>query len=509
MSELPDVQSPRWLRLGGLAGGAAAAVLLLLIPTPEGLSAAGQAVLASAAVMAVWWITEALPIPVTSLLPLVLFPLFGVLPMAETAATYADQLVFLFLGGFIIALGVERSGLHRRIALRVILIMGEGPSRIVLGFMIATAALSMWMSNTATVLLMLPIALAVIDQVQSRIQDRNRSPFAIALMLGLAYAASIGGVATLIGTPPNIVLAGVLTKLYPEAPPIGFLQWMAFGFPVAAVFLPVCWLLLVRVLPATRLGTSTRSGEGRAALRQSLRSLGPMQREEWLVLAVFLFTAAGWVFRTPLNIGGVHLPGLTLLLPGLTDATVAMTAAVLLFLLPRRDGGSLLTWPEVQKSIPWGVLLLFGGGFALAEGMRQTGVMLYFGQWLTGMQGLPLWVDIILICTLLTFLTELTSNTATAMILLPVLAPAAVTLGYNPLLFMVPAALNASFAFMLPVATPPNAIVYASSFITIRQMATTGFFLNIIGVLLVTGMMLLFGMDVFSIDPGALPSWTR
>lgn len=509
MADLPVAQAPRWLRRTGLGGGAAAAVLLLLIPTPDGLSAAGQAVLSVAAVMAVWWITEALPIPVTSLLPLVLFPLLGVLPMAASAAAYADQLVFLFLGGFIIALGVERSGMHRRIALRIILIMGEGPSRIVLGFMIATAALSMWMSNTATVLLMLPIALAVIDQVHGRMPEQKGPQFAVALMLGLAYAASIGGVATLIGTPPNIVLAGVLTKLYPDAPPIGFVQWMTFGLPVAAVFLPVCWLLLVRVLPATRLGTSTRSSEGRAALRQSLRSLGPMRREEWLVFTVFLLTAAGWIFRTPVHIGGVHLPGLTLLLPGITDATVAMTAALLLFLLPGREGGSLLTWPEVQKSIPWGVLLLFGGGFALAEGMRQSGVMLYFGRWLTGMQGLPLWVDILLVCTVLTFLTELTSNTATAMILLPVLASAAVTLVFNPLLFMVPAALNASFAFMLPVATPPNAIVYASSFITIRQMATTGLFLNIIGVLLVTGMMLLIGMDIFSIDPGALPSWTR
>ncbi|MFZ1728882.1 MAG: DASS family sodium-coupled anion symporter [Bacteroidota bacterium] len=508
---MAKTQNPRAslrLRLTGLFGGAAAAILILLLPAPGGLSSAGQAVLAVAAVMSIWWITEALPIPVTALLPLVLFPLLGVMSMADTSAPYGHHLVFLFFGGFVLALAVEHSGLHRRMALSVILVVGEGPSRLVLGFMLATALLSMWISNTATVVLMLPIALAVIKEVRSTKPDGS-SAFAVALLLGLAYSASIGGIATLIGTPPNIVLAGVLSKLYPKAPAIGFVEWMMFGVPVAAIFLPTCWFLLVRVLPGTRLGKDSGSAAGRPALRRSLEELGPMQRGERMVLVVFLLTAACWIFRTPIIIGSLHIPGLTMIFPDIEDATIAITAAVVLFLLPGKENGSFFTWPQIQSGVPWGILLLFGGGFALAEGMRQSGVTMYLGNSLLGMQGLPLWLIIVLICTLLTFLTELTSNTATATILLPVLASAAVTLGYNPLLFMVPAALNASFAFMLPVATPPNAIVFSSSFITIRQMATAGLLLNIVGVVIVTGMMFLIGMEVFAIDPTVLPSWVH
>ncbi len=508
MAESQNLKAPGWLRLAGLFGGAAAAILLMALPVPEGLSGSGQTVLAVAAVMSIWWITEALPIPVTALLPLVLFPLLGVMSMASTAAPYGHHLVFLFLGGFVLALGVERSGLHRRIALHVILIVGEGTSRLVFGFMLATALLSMWISNTATVMLMLPIALAVITQVRGQ-QSEGSSAFALALLLGLAYAASIGGVATLIGTPPNIVLAGVFSKLYPHAPGIGFVEWMMFGLPVAAVFLPLSWFLLVRVLPATRLGKESGNAAGRPALRQALTELGPMKSSEKKVLTVFLLTAACWVFRSPLAVGPVHIPGLTMIFPEIQDATIAMAAALVLFLLPGEEKGSLFTWPQIQSGIPWGILLLFGGGFALAEGMLQSGVTVYLGNSLLGLKGLPLWLTILLICTLLTFLTELTSNTATATILLPVLASAAVTLGYNPLLFMVPAALNASFAFMLPVATPPNAIVFSSSFISIRQMATTGLLLNIVGVILVTGMMLLLGIEVFAIDPMTLPTWVH
>lgn len=509
MAESDENSPPGWRRVTGLAAGAAAAITLLLLPAPEGLTAAGQAVLATAAIMAILWITEALPIPVTSLLPLVLFPLLGVMSMGETSAPYAHPLVYLFLGGFILALGVERSGLHRRIALRVILLVGQGPSRLVLGFMLATAALSMWISNTATVMLMLPIAIAVITTLREQTEAQEGRRFALALMLGLAYAASIGGIATLIGTPPNIMLAGMLVKLYPDAPPLGFVQWMLFGVPVAALFLPLCWLLLVRVLPMSRLSRTRSHTDGRPALRAALNALGLMSRSEWLVLTVFLLTASGWIFRTPLEIGGVSLPGLTMLFPAIDDGTVAMAAALLLFLLPGEKGATLISWKTIERGVPWGILLLFGGGFALAEGMRQSGVTLYLGSWLTGLQGLPLWVMVLLVCTLLTFLTELTSNTATASILLPVLASAAVTLGYNPLLFMIPAAMNTSFAFMLPVATPPNAIVFSTGHVSIRQMAVTGLALNFLGIAIVTGLLFLYGMDVFGIDPLHVPTWAR
>lgn len=524
------IETPRWLRRTGLIVGPAAAITVLLLPAPGGLSAAGQAVLATALIMATWWITEALPIPATSLLPLVLFPLLDVIPMADASAPYAHPLVFLFLGGFIIALAVERSGLHRRLALRAILLVGQGPSHLVLGFMIATAGLSMWVSNTATVLLMLPIASAVIDRVREQDGEDRTRPFAVAMMLGLAYAASIGGTATLIGTPPNIMLAGVFSKLYPAAAPIGFLQWMLFALPVAALMLPLTWLLLVRVMPFSRLdrpspGDAPRrdaprrdaiaaqhratAGQGRAAVREALTGLGPMTRSEMIVLLVFLVTAAAWMFRVPLELGGIRFPGLTMLLPSLDDGMIAMIAALLLFFIPGEDGRRLLEWSGIERRLPWGVLLLFGGGFALAEGMRQSGVTLYLGGLLTGLDGLPLWMTLLLICTVLTFLTEVTSNTATASILLPVLASAAVALGYHPLLFMVPAALNTSFAFMLPVATPPNAIVFSSGRVGIRQMAVSGLALNILGIAVVSSLMLLFGFRVFGIDPAMLPTWAR
>jgi sodium-dependent dicarboxylate transporter 2/3/5 len=502
-----SVQSPALLRGIGLLLGAALFTVILLLPPPAALGAEGKQVLAIAALMAVWWMTEALPIPVTSLLPVLLFPLFGLMSVREAAAPYAHDLVFLFLGGFVLALGVERSGLHRRIALRVIEFVGSGPARLVLGFMLATAFLSMWISNTATVMLMLPIALAVIEQMRPPDTPASFPRFAVALLLGVAYAASIGGTGTLIGTPPNIVLAGVLTQLYPEAPPIGFVQWMLFGLPLVAVFLPLTWLLLVRLLPTTRLQGVAVLGSGREAVRASLRALGPLRRIERLVLAVFVLTAAGWIFRAPLDLGFLRLPGLTDIFPALTDASIALAAAVLLFLLPGEKGKPLFAWHDIQRGIPWGILLLFGGGFALAEGMQQSGVTLFVGALLTGFGGLPLWAMLLLTCLLLTFLTELTSNTATASILIPVMAAAAVSIGQHPLMLMLPAALNASYAFMLPVATPPNAIIFSAPWISIRVMARTGLLLNVLGAFLVTAMMYLLGMTVFSIVLDVLPAW--
>ncbi|MBN1448743.1 MAG: DASS family sodium-coupled anion symporter [Bacteroidetes bacterium] len=509
MAQARSLQSPGSLRGAGLILGAVLFIAILLLPSPEGLHRHGLIVLALAVLMAVWWMTEALPIPVTSLLPLLLLPLFGVSSVQETARPYAHELVFLFLGGFVIAMAVERSGLHKRIALRIILLVGAGPAQLVLGFMLATAFLSMWISNTATVMLMLPIALAVVEQMRHSSDAGAGTHFPVALLLGIAYAASIGGIATLIGTPPNIVLAGVLAQLYPEAPTIGFVQWMQFGIPVAAVFLPLCWLLLVRVLPATRLDRGVSAGMGRGTIQHNLGALGRMRRMERLVLSVFLLTAAGWIFRSPLDLGVLRIPGLTDLFPALTDTSIAISAAVLLFLLPGERGGMLFSWQEIQRGIPWGILLLFGGGFALAGAMQSSGVTLFFGERLSELKALPLPVMILLTCLLLTFLTELTSNTATASILIPVMAATALSLGQHPLLLMLPAALNASFAFMLPVATPPNAIVFSSSRISIRTMAKTGVTLNFLGVFLVTLMMYALGMSIFGITVDSIPVWAR
>jgi len=491
------MQTPPRLRTLGFVLGVFAFVAILLLPAPEGLGAQGMAVLACAALLALWWMTEALPIPVTSLLPIVLFPLLGVMSIQDASAPYADSLVFLFLGGFILALGIERSRAHKRIALLVLRIMGEKPSRIVLGFMLATAGLSLWISNTATVMLMLPIALAVLERTEGGTARGTQGNFAMALLLGIAYAASIGGVGTLIGTPPNIVLAGVMGKLHPELPPIGFVQWMLFGIPLVVLFLPLCWLLLVRVLPFTRLHGVSAIGAV-SSLDEELRALGPVSRVERRVLLLFLATALGWIFRVPIEIGTLRIPGLIDVLPQLTDAGIAMSAAVALFLLPTGSGTPLLQWQDVQKGVPWGILLLFGGGFALAEAMRRSGVTLYLGGWIHSMDGVPVLLVIASVCLLLTFLTELTSNTATASILVPVTAGAAVALGQHPLLLALPAALSASFAFMLPVATPPNAIVFSTGQVGIRHMAITGFALNLIGVVLVTALMYALGQYVFA-----------
>jgi len=500
--------SPPALRRSGLLLGLAGFAFILIAPLPEGLGHDGRSVLACAALMAVWWMTEALPIPLTSLLPVLLFPLLGIMPMQQATSPYADQLVFLFLGGFIMALAVERSALHRRIALTVIDAVGSGPRALVLGFMIATAGLSMWISNTAAVMLMLPIATAVIDHRRRDDPNIAQTRFPVALLLGVAYAASIGGVGTLIGTPPNIVLAGVLRKLYPEAPAIGFLQWMLFGLPLVFIFLPVCWFLLVRVLPFTRI-TRTNVETNSNALREERDALGSMTMHERTALGVFISTGTAWVFRAPMELGVVRIPGITDLLPWVSDATIAIAAAFALFLLSSGMKSSLLRWKDVQHGIPWGILLLFGGGFALAEGMRSTGVTLFLGAWITHLDTLPLILLIVSVCLLLTFLTEITSNTATANILLPLLSAAAVTLGQHPLLLALPAALSASFAFMLPVATPPNAIVFASSYIGIRQMAGTGLVLNLLGVVLVSMTMYALGLVVFDITLDVTPAWVR
>jgi len=501
----------------GLILGPSVFLTVFFFPHPSALSATAQAMTAIAALMTIWWLTEAIPIPATSMLPLALFPLFGVSTMQEAASPYSNHLVYLFLGGFMLALAIERVNLHRRIALNVIRLVGSSPTRLVLGFMLSTAFISMWISNTATMLMMLPIALAVISEMAKPREDElDHTPavrsFSVALLLGIAYASSIGGVGTLIGTPPNIVFAGFVRKLYPSAPEIGFFQWMLFGIPLVVIFLPLTWFMITRVvaeIPLTRL----HLGKDLAAdmLVSELRSLGNLSAAERRVLIIFLITTLAWIFRAPLELGAVRVPGLVDLLPGLTDSAVAMIAGTSLFVIPlgKRGSGFIMNWETVQRGVPWGVLLLFGGGFALADGLERSGITLFLGQQIAGMSAVPVLVMILLVCTLLTFLTELTSNTATATILLPVMASAAVALGQHPFLFMIPATLNASFAFMLPVATPPNAIIFSSTFLTVRQMARAGFVLNFIGIVLVTGLMYLIGFQLFGISLDHLPAWMQ
>ena len=482
-------------RLVGLFLGPLLFLLVLLLPQPEGMNPAAQNVAAVTLLMATWWISEAIPIAATALLPIVFFPLLGVMSTAQTTSAYANHLIYLFLGGFLIAMAMQKWNLHRRIALHTIRIVGVSPSRTVLGFMLATAFLSMWISNTATAMMMLPIGLAVIAS-----RDENESPdkaFAVALMLGIAYAASIGGVATLIGTPTNAVFAGVVEKTYGIS--ISLAQWMLIGAPVAVCMLVLAWLLLTRVLYRSELDYLPG---GRQAIQREIAQLGRITRPEIAVLSVFLLVAALWMLRGLVPVAGLQR---------VADSTIAIGGALLLFVIPadwkRRE--FLLDW-QTALTIPWDILILFGGGFALAGGFAQSGLTDYLAGKLDILHGAGMVLIIACVAALVTFLTELTSNTATASIILPVMAALAEAMHVHPLGMMVAATIAASYAFMLPVATPPNAIVFGSRYVTIQQMMKTGIWLNLIGILLITATVtlllpLVWGIDIRSLPAGFAP----
>ena len=459
----------------GLLLGPCLFVLLLLLPLPEGLSAQAMAVVAVTLLMAVFWISEAIPIPATALFPIALFPLLGVMPTAKVTVSYGNHLIFLFMGGFLIAMAIERWQLHKRIALHTVNLVGVTPNRVILGFMIATAFLSCWISNTATAMLMVTIGMAVLNQLAGSEDGRElaQTNFGIALMLGIAYAASIGGVATLIGTPPNAILAGVVEKQYGYT--IGFAEWMLFAMPLSIVMLALTWFYLTRI--AFRNNAAELPG-GKAVIREQLAALGAMSKQERRVLAVFLFVVAAWLFRGLLPFEA---------LKDVTDSAVAILGALLLFVIPAdlKKGEFLLDW-KTAVNIPWDIILLFGGGFALAAGFSASGLTEWIGSQLSLLEGTNLVVLIAVVVVMVIFLTEVTSNTATASLLLPVMAGFAMATNEPPLSLMAAVALAASFAFMLPVATPPNAIVFSSRQVTIPQMARAGIWLNLIGTVLIT-----------------------
>ena len=473
MEELTDPRTYRPAQRLGLLLGGVIFLLQVVIPAPPGLSIEGWRTAAVATLMAIWWMTEAIPIPATAILPLGLFPMLGVLDAENASAPYANELIFLFMGGFFLARTMEKWGLHKRIALAIMSFVGTGPNRLVLGFMLATAFLSMWISNTATTAMMLPIAFAVGEMF--RPQDQTGSyNFGVALMLGVAYAASIGGVSTLIGTPPNAVLAGAARELLGVE--IGFVQWMGVGVPVALVMLPFTWIILTRFLyPPGDL-----SGDGAEIIEGERRALGVPSKGEKVTAVVFALTTLAWVLRSEKTIGGITIVGLQTLSPNLRDSTIVMIAAAALFVLPVdwKKGEFVLDW-RTAAGIPWGVLVLFGGGLSLARAMDQSGLAVWIGRGVGSLHAVPLLLIVAVVVTLVVFLTELTSNVATTSMAMPLMAGAAVGLSMDPLLLMTTAALAASMAFMLPVATPPNAIVFGSGYITIPQMSRAGFFLNL------------------------------
>ncbi len=479
------------LRQRGLIGlmlGPVVFLALLALPEPSGLSPQGMSVAAVAALMAIWWISEAIPVPATALLPILLFPVLGVLDGSEVTRAYGNHLIYLFLGGFLIAVTMEKWNLHHRIALHTIHLVGVTPNRIVLGFMLATAFLSMWISNTAATMMMVTIAVAVLREItRDAAEAPSGSQFGSTLMLGICYAASIGGIATLIGTPPNAIFAGVVEKTYGIS--ISFVDWLKFGLPLSLVMLVIAWVYLTRI----RLrGEPQQLAGGREFILEQLARLGPMSRAEKGVAAVFSLVALLWVVR------GFYQPAA---LSMVTDSTIAIAGALLLFMIPvnlaRRE--FLLDW-KTAVTIPWDIIILFGGGFALASGFSESGLTTWLAGLLGVLQGADIALVIAAVVLLVIFLTEVTSNTATAALLLPVMAALAAAIGVHPLGLMAATVIAASFAFMLPVATPPNAIVYGSRQVSMQQMAWAGLWLNLLAVGVVTGFVCLLLPRVWSLD---------
>ena len=473
--------------------------LFAITSPPEGLSAEAWLTAGVGLWMAIWWMTEAVPIPITSLLPLILFPIFSIAPIRETATPYANPLIFLFLGGFILALSMERCDLHRRIALNVLKRVGTKPSSIIAGFMIAGAGISMWMTNTATTMMMLPIALSLVTLAGDQLAEEHLENFGPALMLSIAYACTIGGLGTLIGTVPNALVAGFMQETYNVE--IGFVQWMAVGVPIILVGLPTTYFIITRIV----FRLDKRPIKGMADLIDSeLAKLGPPTRDEKAVSTVFGLVVLLWLTR----------PLLSELIPGLSDTGIAVLGAVLLFIIPSTrtaeswESRFLMDWNDASK-LPWGILVLFGGGLSLASAVSTTGLATWIGGFISGISAWPVILIVLAVTLLVIFLTELTSNTATTAAFLPVMAAVAVGIGQNPFLLTIPATIAASAAFMLPVATPPNAIVYGSGLVTIPQMARAGVWLNVAFTGIVTVTVYFLVQWVFGVELGVVPEWAH
>ncbi len=492
----------------GLLGGPISFFLILLADLAPGDPVVTR-MAAVAALMAIWWITDALPLFVTALLPMVLYPLLGILSGQATAPLYMNHILFLFIGGFMIALTMEKWNLHKRIALWIIRLIGGTPARVVLGFMVASAFLSMWISNTATAIMMVPIGLAIILQMEEKFGSQESHNLTVGLMLGIAYGCSMGGAATLVGTPPNLSFVRIFQITFPGAEPISFGQWILLGLPLAAIMIFIIWLLLTKLF--FRVPDHIKVDP--SVIHKEYQGLGRISFEEKVVLTIFILTAAGWVFRKKIELGFLTIPGWSQWIPYpslIDDGTVALFMALILFLVPTRSKDAptpTIMSTDIIKHLPWDIVLLFGGGFALAKGFQVSGLTMLIGKKFAGLGGVSPVLVTTVICFSLTFLTELTSNTATTEMILPVLASVAIAMKANPLLLMIPATLSASCAFMMPVATPPNAIIFGAGRVKIAEMAGVGVFINLIGVIVITTLFYLIGTTVFSIDTAIFPDW--
>jgi len=478
--------------------GPALFLLILFLPVPEGMKPQAMKTSAIAVLMAVWWITEAIPIPATSLLPIVLYPVLGIMGSKEVTLPYANHLIYLFMGGFFIAVTMERWNLHKRIAINTIRLFGSSPTRLVLGFMTATAFLSMWISNTATTMMMVPIGLAIAKQAREYYTGpSDKFKFDTCLMLSIAYAASIGGVGTIIGTPPNGVLVSQIDKIFNVE--ISFAQWMKVGLPLVIIMITITWLMMTRIIFNLK---NISLPEGKEFISKELQKLGHIKKEEIIIICVGVFVSFCWISRSFL----FKYLGLNLV----HDSTIAILGALLLFVIPSdfNKGKFLLDWKTAVK-IPWDVIILFGGGLALAVGFKESGLALWIASNLTLLSAANILAFIFILILITIFLTEITSNTATSSLLIPVMASAAVSMGIHPYGPTVAACIAASYAFMLPVATPPNAVVFGSGCVTIPEMAKAGIWLNIIGTILITAVIMLLLPFVWGIDISVLPEWAK
>lgn len=476
MSDTANSEGRSTHQIVGLVLGPVVAVTLLLIGPPDTLTPAAWRTAAMGMLMAIWWATEAVPIAVTALLPLVFFPLLGIARIEDAAAPFANKVIYLFFGGFVVALAMQRWNLHRRIALMVLQHAGRNGQSLIGGFMLVSALLSMWVMNTSTTMMLLPIAVSIIGVVQSTVDgldDKQKTDFQYALLLGVAYAATIGGMATLVGTAPNAMMAAFVAENYGTQ--IDFARWMMVGLPLSAMMLPLAWLALTRWVFRVDF---RNSAEGMLHLKRLRQEMGRISAPEKRVAIVFVLLATTWILRPLL----ARIPGLE----GLDDSGIAMAGAVAMFLIPSGHSSDpmLLRWVHVQK-LPWGILILFGGGLSLAAAVSRTGLAEWIGGSLHQVGTLPIAVLVVLTATLIIFLTELTSNIATTATFMPVVGAIAIEASIDPVVLLVPVTLAASCAFMLPVATPPNAIVFGSGLLQIPTMMRAGFILNLIGIVLV------------------------